>query len=225
MPDLIQSILFAITQLANPEYRHLALHPLLVHGILLSSIFLTFTFILRQRKASAVALLLLIICSLCIFPYADAREASVDTLIASQSEYHTTDITAYQEAVVAMRWYFTGLAGLALIALLTGAGGKAVSITFLILTLIGGFALSAWSLSLHYRESQIYHPHLAEPIIPHTPEDPDDPEAPDDPEDPEDPDDPADSAPSARPIDDQPPPPSPINPEPTTDDSQESPQS
>jgi len=201
MPDQIQSILFAITQLANPEYRHLALHPLLVHGILISTLFLLLCFILRQRKASAAALLLLIICSLCIFPYADAREASINTLMAHQGKYELTEITAYQETVVSMRWYFAGLAGLALIALLTGAGGKSISILFVILTLLAGLALSSYSFSLHYRENQIYHPYLASPVIPHTPDAND--------TEPEN-DDPATTAPSAQPID-EPPPPTPLS--------------
>lgn len=158
MPD---SLAQAIRELANPQYQHVLLLPLLVQGLVLCAVFVLGSVLLKQPRASALGLGLLAGCALAILPYLGARDAALRAIQDAHTKYTATEIAAVGERIASVTWVYQALAGLGVVACLACLTRMRVSLWLSPLAAILGIAVAAWSLDLHFRESRIYHPNLA----------------------------------------------------------------
>ena len=92
-----ESLSQAFSELSNPQYRHVLLLPLLVHGLILAGLMAMVSSIFKQNRAAAFAFLLVAVCALAVRPYLDARASALSAIQAAQTSYKATEIAAIAE--------------------------------------------------------------------------------------------------------------------------------
>ena len=166
-----ESLTHALRELGNPQYSHLVLHPLLVHGLVLCGLFVLGSTLLKQPRAAALGLLLLAGCTLAVVPYLHTRGAALAAVQAAHSKYAATEISGLGDRLHQWAWIYQALAGLAVLAVIA-IPAKAIGRALGIATGVLALGVGLWGLDFHHRESRVYHPNLAEapgvaaPVLP-----------------------------------------------------------
>ena len=146
-------------KIGDPEYRHLLLEPVLIYGVLLGVLAFAFAFLFKERKMQLAALLVVIVSALMIVPYLNSRSKAdqrAEKLFAAQAE----EIAALRETRKDTQWAYFAVAGLAGVTLLMGAHKGKPGLVVGIVTVGAGICLVLFSMSMHLKDSQIYHPNL-----------------------------------------------------------------
>jgi hypothetical protein len=157
MPETLSQ---ALRELWNPQYQHVVLLPFLIHGLVLMGLMTLGAAVLKQTRAGALALLLLMLCAGSVVVYLQARGASLTAIQGAHTKYEATEIAAIGERLQSLVWVYYVLAGLALLALLTIVLKPDLARLFGVLAGLAGLGAGLWGLDHHYRESRIYHPNL-----------------------------------------------------------------
>ncbi|QQL46011.1 hypothetical protein [Sulfuriroseicoccus oceanibius] len=152
-----------IEQLKTPEYLHLVLHPLLVHGLLLCGILALFCMVLRQKVALAVVLVLTALCAGAAFPYLTIRTEIIPELQLSHDHHLASEIEGITTAFSKVIWIYYAISGLAFLAAATLPLKKKLWVPLTVLTICGALYGAGLAASYHLRESRIYHPNLESP--------------------------------------------------------------
>lgn len=168
MPETLSQ---ALRELWNPQYQHVVLLPFFIHGLVLMGFMTLGATLLKQTRATALALLLLAVCAGSVVIYLQARGAALSAIQSAHTKYEATEIAAIAHRLQSVVWVYHGVAGMALVALLATMFKPGARMVFGILAGLVGMGAGVWGLDLHYRESRIYHPNLLPPAIqrPHHP--------------------------------------------------------
>ncbi len=143
----------------DPEYRHLILEPVLIYGVLLGVVAFVLAFLFKERKMQLAALVVVIVSALMIVPYLNSRTVAdqrAEKLFSSQAE----EIAEQRETRKDTQWAYFAVAGLAMVTLLMGAHKGKAGLVVGIVTVGAGITLVLFSMSMHLRDAQIYHPNL-----------------------------------------------------------------
>jgi len=155
----MKDIQILLNKLGDAEYRQLLLEPVLIYGVLIGVVAFLFAFLFKERKMQLGALLVIIVSALMIVPYLKARSAAdkrAEKLFASQAE----QIAELRETRKDTQWAYFMVAGLAGVTLLMGAHKGKPGLLVGIATVGAGACLVVFSMSMHLKDAQIYHPNL-----------------------------------------------------------------
>ncbi len=146
-------------KIGDAEYRHLLLEPVLIYGVLLGVAAFVAAFLFKERKMQLGALIVIIVSARCVVPYLKARSAAdkrAEQIFSDRAE----QIAAMRESRKDAQWFYFAVAGLAGVTLLMGAHKGKPGLIVGIVTVAAGAGLSLYSMSMHLKDAQIYHPNL-----------------------------------------------------------------
>lgn len=149
-------------RLGNPEYLHLLLEPIPLAGLFFGLLFFSVGLFLKQDKTRLIALIVLAAASLSVIPYTQARDRAMDRILKLRDASYTRLINQQTKLRKETRWVYYTIAGLALITLL--GGGKIAALGNYLL-LIAGLAALIFTLWLHLKEAEVYHPNLRKATV------------------------------------------------------------
>jgi hypothetical protein len=149
--------------LGDPEYLFLLIEPVFIYGILLGLIAFAIGFILNDKKAQTVGLIFIIVSSFCIWPYLKFRDKAESRISKVYAIEDPTIVKGFKEQTELRRdtqWVYFALGGIAGVVLLIGAQTNRMGLVFGITTAGGGLIVVVFSMSMHLKESQVFHPNL-----------------------------------------------------------------
>jgi hypothetical protein len=155
----MKDIKMLFDKLGDAEYRHLILEPVMIYGVLIGVIAFLFAFLFKERKMQLGALMIIMVSSLCVVPYLKARSKSdkrAEKLFAANAEL----IEQQRETRKDAQWVYFMVAGLAGVTLLMGAHKGKPGLIVGIATIGAGAYLVLFSMAMHLKDAQIYHPNL-----------------------------------------------------------------
>ena len=157
----MKDIKLLFDKFGDAEYRQLLLEPVLIYGVLLGVMAFLFSFLFKERKMQLAALIVIIVSALTVVPYLKARSSAdkrAEKLFSAQAEL----IEAQRETRKDTQWAYFAVAGLAGVTLLMGAHKGKPGMFVGIATIGAGVCLVIFSMSMHLKDAQIYHPNLRE---------------------------------------------------------------
>jgi hypothetical protein len=149
--------------LGDPEYLFLLIEPIFIYGILLGVIVFVIGFFLKDKKAQTLGLIFVIISSFCIWPYLKFRGKAESRISKVYAIEDPTIVKGFKEQTALRndtKWIYFALGGVAGGVLLIGAQTNRMGLVLGITTAGGGILVVVFSMSLHLKESQVFHPNL-----------------------------------------------------------------
>ncbi len=146
-------------KIGDPEYRHLLLEPVLIYGVLLGVVAFVCAFLFKERKMQLAALVVIMVSALTIVPYLKSRGVA-DQRAERLFSDRAGEIAAQREARKDARWAYFAVAGLAGVTLLMGAHKGKPGLIVGVATVGAGVCLVLFSMAMHLKDAQIYHPNL-----------------------------------------------------------------
>ncbi|MEM7147501.1 MAG: hypothetical protein AAF591_20465 [Verrucomicrobiota bacterium] len=149
--------------LGNPEYLFLLIEPVFIYGILLGVIVFVIGFLLKDKKAQTLGLVFVIVSSFAIWPYLkfrDKAESRISKVYAIEDPTVVKGFKQQTELRNDTKWIFFALGGIAGVVLLIGAQTNRMGLVLGITTVVGGITVVVFSMSMHLKESQVFHPNL-----------------------------------------------------------------
>lgn len=147
-------------RLGDPEYLYLLLEPLPLFGLLFGLIFFCIGLYMDQEKTRIVSLILLAMCCFSVVPYIKYRDKAMPRVAEIiQSPQRIKDQTKLRKQTT---WVYYVVAITALVTLI--GGGKFGSLgNYAVLAF--GFLALVFSLWLHMKEAEVYHPNIRKAVI------------------------------------------------------------
>lgn len=142
--------------LRDPGYLYLLIEPAFIFGIAIATFLFLVTWLTRESKARVAALLVLAGSCLMILPYLHFRKKA-EPIAAPGAEKWM--VGAQSERRESTQWVYFTMAGIAVLCMFMGSGGKP-GLLFGILTVLAGMATVVFSIWLHVQEARIFHPNL-----------------------------------------------------------------
>jgi hypothetical protein len=149
--------------LSDPEYLFLLIEPVFIYGIFLGVIVFTFGFFFRDKKAQTLGLIFIIVSSFCIWPYLqfrDKAEARISKVYAIEDPTIVKGFKKQSQLRRDTQWVYFALGGIAGVVLLIGAQTNRMGFVLGLATAGGGILVVVFSMSLHLKEAQVFHPNL-----------------------------------------------------------------
>lgn len=143
----------------DPEYKHLLLEPVLIYGVLIGVLAFVFAYFFKERKMQVGALVAIIISAVMVVPYLKAR-TKADKHNEKLFSQHAEQIKEHREVRKDAQWAYFAVAALAGVTLLMGAHSGKPGFMVGIATVIGGVCLVLFSMTMHLKDTQVYHPNL-----------------------------------------------------------------
>ena len=120
-------------------------------------------FILRDKKTQTLGLIVVIVSSFAVWPYLKFRgeaESRIAKVYSIEDPTKVTGFKAQTKLRQGTQWVYFTLGGIAGVVLLIGAQTNRIGFVLGITTVAGGIAVVVFSMSLHLRESKVFHPNL-----------------------------------------------------------------
>lgn len=152
------NILF--NRLKDPEYNYLLLEQLPLFGLLFGLVFFAIGLYLHQDKCRIAAVIIICLCACSAVFGGHMRKKALGGIMRERGA-----LVSEMRAQTALRndtmWAYYALAGVAVLTLVSG--GKLG--TWLNITLLAGtFAAIVFSLWLHMKEAEVYHPNIKKSV-------------------------------------------------------------
>ncbi len=149
--------------LGDNEYLYLLLEPVFIYGIGLGLVALVVAYFIKNTPFQILALILLAVSSLTIFPYLSMREKAqgrIDKVYRIESPTRAEDFKENTEQRRAQLWLYLTVALTAGAAALIGPRRNWLGLLMTIVCI--GFAINAmqFSIWMHYQEALFSQPHL-----------------------------------------------------------------
>jgi len=157
---MLETMNHVLGELGNPQYRHLVLHPLFVHGLVLTGLFTFVSLLMKQRRAAALGLVLMAVCALSVWFYLHARAEALPAMQKTHSRFDATEMAATGELLARTAWVYFVLAGFTIFGLVAVTSRSLTASIFVLCIALGSMVVGVWGLAHHYRESCLYHPNL-----------------------------------------------------------------
>jgi hypothetical protein len=142
----------------DPEYMHLLLDSVPLYGLGFGLAFLLVTFLVGEKKARMFALLVICISCVSVWPYIDLRVKATPRILATCGETFVPMIKEQTQRRQDTAWVYYVMAGLSALAL--AASGSRYSSILLMVTVCATAALFWFSIWLHKKECEVYHPNI-----------------------------------------------------------------
>jgi hypothetical protein len=150
---------YLLDKLKDPEYLTLLLQPFMIWGLAIGVLAFMITFMVKERKTRILALSLIIFAALMIVPYLSVRKQS-DKQTANLFATKREEIQKQQTRWLESQWVYFGVAGLAGMTILMGADKGKPGLFVGIATAGAGTAAVFFTMWLHLKDAEIYHPNL-----------------------------------------------------------------
>lgn len=144
--------------LRDPEYAHLLLEPLPLYGVGFGLVLLAVTTLTREPRARLAAVVVMGVSSLSVAPYLDFRLAATPRILATRPVSYGPVIEAQTRLRQHTAWACYALAAACAVSTATFRSrhhGHA-----LMLTAVMGVMVFWFSLWLHKKECELYHPNI-----------------------------------------------------------------
>jgi hypothetical protein len=154
-------ILFS--RLKDAEYAYLLLEPVALFGLFFGLIFFAVGFYMAQDKCRIAALIVITISCWSVYPMMKERAKAQQRLVLDTEITHVSAETFKRQTALRedTQWIYYALGGFALLALI--AGGKLGKWSNIVL-LVGGALALVFSVWLHMKEAEVYHPNIKKSI-------------------------------------------------------------
>lgn len=169
MSEFILQIEKLLGAYADPEYRFLALEPLISYGLLAGFGMLVTAFFIKAPRLQVAALVVIGVAALAYFPYRDARliaQPRLEIVYKSGLPARASDFAANTQAWLADAWQFRLLVLCAFAALLIGIQRNRIGFGLGILTALLSFVAMKNALWHNYQDALAYHPNLKKHEVP-----------------------------------------------------------
>ena len=142
----------------DPEYAHLLLESLPLYGLGFGLVVLIVAFLSGERKARLLAMILMGLYCASVWPYLDFRQQATPRILATRPVAYGPAIESQTRLRQDSAWaYYT----LALVSGIAAAMQRSRYARHAVLVLVcGGIALFWFSLWLHKKECDLYHPNI-----------------------------------------------------------------
>ncbi len=163
MSDLLQSFTRLSVPLRDSEYLYLLLEPAFIYGITLGIIALITAYFFKHTPFQILALVLIAVSSLTIFPYLSMRENVQDRI---EQVYHLeapTRARDFKENTVnrkAHLWLYLVVAITATFAAIIRPRRNRLGLLFTLLCIAFATVCIQYSLWMHYQDALFSQPHL-----------------------------------------------------------------
>jgi hypothetical protein len=146
-----------LSRLKDAEYAYLLLEPLPLFGLLFGLLFFAVGLYLSQDKCRIVALVVIAASCASVVPYSKMRSHAMPRILATREISYVPRIKEQTKLRTETKWVYYGISILALLALI---GGGKLGILGNYGVLIVGTAGLIFSIWLHMKEAQVYHPNI-----------------------------------------------------------------
>jgi hypothetical protein len=146
-----------LSRLKDAEYSYLLLEPLPLFGLFFGLIFFCVGLYMKQPKARIVALVVIAVACGSVFFYAKLRNRAMPRILATREISYLPHIKEQSKLRADTKWIYYVTAIVAVVALI--GGGKLGALGNYGVLATGTLAL-LFSLWLHMKEAQVYHPNI-----------------------------------------------------------------
>ncbi len=163
MSEFIIQIEKLLGAYADPEYRYLALEPLISYGLLAGVAMLVTGYFIKAPRLQVAALVVVGSAALIHFPYKDARLAAkprLEQVYKREASTRATDFNRNTNAWVAASWQFRLLVLCAFATLMIGIQRNRIGFGLSIATVLLGLLAAKNAMWLNYQDALAYHPNL-----------------------------------------------------------------
>ncbi len=163
MSEFIIQIEKLVGAFADPEYRYLALEPLIAYGLLAGVGLLVAGFVAKAPRLQVAALVVVGSAALVHFPYKDARLAAkprLEQVYKHEASSRAADFDRNTKAWIAASWQFRLLVLCAFATLLIGVQRNRIGFALAIATILLGLFSAKSAMWLNYQDALAYHPNL-----------------------------------------------------------------
>ncbi|MBL9159403.1 MAG: hypothetical protein JNJ70_18105 [Verrucomicrobiales bacterium] len=163
MSEFILQIESLLSALSDPEYRYLALEPLITYGLLTGVILVLVGYFAKAPRLEVAALVVIGVAALTYFPYKDARTAAQPRMeqvykidAKSRVEGFAKNSLQWQAA----SWQFKLLVVVAFATLMIGVHRNRIGLGLAAATLLLALLTTKQAMWLNYQDALAYHPNL-----------------------------------------------------------------
>jgi len=169
MSEFILQIEKLLSAFGDPEYRYLALEPLIPYGLLAGVLMLVVGYFAKISKLEVAALVVIGSAALLHFPYKDARlaaEPRLERVYKVDAPSRAADFSKNTKDWLAHSWQFRLLVLCAFGTLLIGIHRNRIGFGLSILTVLLGLVAMKNAMWLNYQDALAYHPNLKKHEVP-----------------------------------------------------------
>ncbi len=154
-------VLFA--RLNDAEYAYLLLEPVALFGLFFGLIFFAVGLYMAQEKCRIAALIVIAASCFSVYPMMNQRVKAQQRLVLDTDITHVSADTFKRQTALRedTKWVYYTIGGFAILALI--GGGKLGSWSNVAL-LVGGSLAVIFSVWLHMKEAEVYHPNIKKSI-------------------------------------------------------------
>jgi hypothetical protein len=142
----------------DPEYAHLLLEPLALYGLAFGLTLLVVAFVVNERKCRLLALMLICLSCGSVWPYLDFRLKATPRILATRAVEYGPVIEAQTRLRQDTAWAYYLMACVSLVAL--GMTRSRHARWGVLVVVLGGGLLFWFSVWLHKKECEVYHPNI-----------------------------------------------------------------
>jgi hypothetical protein len=146
------------TRLEDAEYLHLVLEQVPLFGLGFGLLFLIIATAMGEPKSRLVALIVIAASCLSVAPYVKSRAQSTPRILAIYDKAFHPSITQQIQRRVDTRWYYYGMAALAIATIFFARPG--VFSSLLISTIVAASVIFLHTCWLHRKECEVFHPNV-----------------------------------------------------------------
>ncbi len=143
--------------LQQPEYLHVLLNPLPVYGLALGILAMLLALALRDRRAKAVALMVVLISAGSAWPVAELGESGYDRVLSVADRAGDAWLEEHAQRAKSVLWVFYVLAALAAATICVPAQWPRTAFWLYLLTLAGVFVALGVGGWISYAGGQVRH--------------------------------------------------------------------
>jgi hypothetical protein len=169
MSEFILQIEKLLSAFSDPEYRYLALEPLITYGLLTGAILILVGYFSKAHRLEVAALAVIGVAALTYFPYKDARAAAQPRMeqvykidAKPRVEGFAKNSLEWQSA----SWQFKLLVTCAFATLLIGVHRNKVGLGLTAVTVLLALFTGKSAMWLNYQDALAYHPNLKRHDVP-----------------------------------------------------------
>lgn len=144
-----------INRIKDAEYAHLLLEPVPLFGLLFGLLFFAVGLWGREDKTRVIALLVIAAACASVIPYSTYRERAQPRVLEMMPlKKSIKDQTTFRQDT---QWVYLTVAGIALLALISSGKVGQLAGYGVLVTGLGALVFSIW---LHMKEAEIFHPNI-----------------------------------------------------------------
>lgn len=152
-----------LSRLKDAEYSYLLLEPVALFGLLFGLIFFAVGLYLAQDKCRIVALIVIAASCGSVYPMMKQR-AKAQPRLALNQEIARVSADSFKKQTQLRedtKWVYYGVGGFAMLALI---GGGKLGTWSNVALLIGGSLAVVFSIWLHMKEAEVFHPNIKKSV-------------------------------------------------------------